>query len=109
MKQNLGSYAPYQPDQSMNSNMRMHVSKLNMLENHLITIQWCGPLTGTRETTSNDNCSQGTIVQSVNVKMKLKTNTFGIIQLKANDENLSSDVKNLPLRLASSKVLKGIL
>jgi hypothetical protein len=40
-------------------------------------------------------------------KMKLKSNTHRIIRLKANDVNLSSNVKNLPLRHASSKVLKG--
>ena len=39
--------------------------------------------------------------------MKLKLNTCGIIRSKANDENLSSDANNFPLRHASSKVLKG--
>ena len=60
-----------------------------------------------RETTNNDNGSQGTIVQSMNVIMKLKSNAYGIIQLKANDEGLSLDEKTFPLRHASSKVLKG--
>jgi len=60
-----------------------------------------------RGTNHNDNGSQGTIVQSMNVITKLKSNAHGIIRSKANDENLSSDAKNLPLRHASSKVLKG--
>ena len=46
----------------------MNVSKSNMLENHLIIGQWYGPLTGTRETTSNENGPQGTKIQLVNVK-----------------------------------------
>jgi len=43
----------------------------------------------------------------MNVKMKVKSNTHGIIRLKANDVNLSLNVNNLPLRHASSKVSKG--
>lgn len=85
----------------------MNVSKSSMLEKHLITSQWCGKLSGMRETTNNENGPECTIVQSMNVKMKLKSNTREIIQLKANDENLSSNAKNLSLRHASSKVLKG--
>ena len=60
-----------------------------------------------RETTNNDNASQGTRVQFMNVIMKLKSNTRGIIQSKANDVKLLLNVKNLPLRHAISKVLKG--
>jgi len=66
----------------------------------------CEPLTGMRETTNNDNGFQCTTIKSVNVKMKLKLNTCGIIQSKVNDGNLSSNAKNFPLRHAISKVLK---
>ena len=58
--QSLGSCAPTPPDQSKNSNMWIDVLKSNMLENHLITGQWCEPLTSARETTHNVNGSQGT-------------------------------------------------
>lgn len=78
-----------------------------MLENHLITSQWCGPITGMRETTNNDNGPQGITVQSMNVSMKLRSNTHGITRSKANNEDLSSAAKNWPLRHANSKVLKG--
>jgi len=43
----------------------------------------------------------------MNVIMKLNLNTREIIQSKANDEDLSSNAKNLPFGHASSKVLKG--
>ena len=55
-----GSYAATPPDQSTNSNMWIDVLKSNMLENHLITDQWCELLTSAKETTNNDNGSQGT-------------------------------------------------
>jgi len=61
-RQDSGSCATSRPDQSMNSNMWMNVLKSNMIENHLIISQWCGPLTGTRETTNNDNGSQGATI-----------------------------------------------
>ena len=38
--------------------------KSNMGRHRLITSQWCKPLIGTRETTDDDNVSQGTVVQS---------------------------------------------
>ncbi len=41
------------------SNMTINVLKSSILENHLITNQWCEPLTSARETTSNVNGSQG--------------------------------------------------
>ena len=40
--------------------MWIDVLKSNMLENHLITGQWCKPLTSVREITHNFNRSQGT-------------------------------------------------
>ena len=43
----------------------------------------------------------------MNVIINLRSNTRGITSLKANDEDLSSDVKNSRLRHACSKVLKG--
>lgn len=49
-----------------------------------------------REANNNDNGSQGTTIESVNVKMELKLNTCGITQSNANDEDLSLDAKNLP-------------
>ena len=55
----LGSCAPTPPNQSTNSNMWIDVLKSNMLENHLITGQWCESLTSARETTHNVNGSQG--------------------------------------------------
>jgi len=60
-----------------------------------------------RETTNNENGSQGTTIQSMNAIMKLMSNTHGITQSKAIDEDLSSNVKNWPLSHAISKVLKG--
>jgi len=60
-----------------------------------------------RETTNNDNGSQGTTIQYVNVIMELKLNTRGVIQSKAKDKDLLLDAKNLPLRHESSKVVKG--
>ena len=55
-----GSCAPTPPDQSTNSNMSIDVLNSNMLENHLITGQWCELLTSAIETTHNVNGSQGT-------------------------------------------------
>lgn len=60
-----------------------------------------------RETTNNDNGSDGTTIQSMKVIMKLRLNTRGITQSKANNEDLSSNAMKWPLRHASSKVLKG--
>lgn len=58
--------------------MRINVLKSNMLANHMITDQLCGSLTGMRETMSNDNGPQGTIVHSMNVIIKFRSNTHGI-------------------------------
>lgn len=88
----------------------MNVSKSNILESHFITSQWCEPLTGARETTNNDNGSQGTSSTIHRMWIKeLMSNTCEITWSKANDVNLSSSVKNLPLGHANSKVLEGTL
>lgn len=75
--------------------------------NNLIIDQWCEPLTSVRETTNNDNGSQGTPSTIYEVWIdNLMSNTHRIIQSKAKDENLSSKVRNLPLRHTGLKVLK---
>jgi len=67
-------------------------------------------LTDTRGTTNNDNGPQGTIDTIYGVRMsELASNTRRIIRSEENDENLSSNMKNLPLRHASSKALEGSL
>jgi len=48
------------PNQGTNFNMQIDVLKSSILENHLITSEWCKLLTTVRETTSNANGSQGT-------------------------------------------------
>jgi len=55
----------------------------------------------------NENVPQGITVQSMNVIMKLRSNTHGITRSKANREDMLSDVKSLQLRNGSYKVLKG--
>ena len=59
--QNPGSCAPYRPEQSTSSSMRISELKSNMQEHRLITIQWWKLLTYARGTANNDNGPQGTI------------------------------------------------
>ena len=67
-------------------------------------------LTDVRGTTNNDNGPQGTIGTIYGVRIsELASNTRRIIRSKANDENLTSNTKNLPLKHAGSKALEGSL
>ena len=63
-----------------------------------------------RETTNNENGLEGTTSKIHGICIdELKSNTHEITRSKANDVNLLSSAKNLPLRHASSKVLEGSL
>ena len=76
----------------------------------LITSQWCKLLTGTRGVTNNDNDPQGTTVQFACCEKGTWCQTLRkIFQSKAIAVNLSPKVRNLPLRHASFKVLKGVV
>ena len=109
-KQNLGSYAPSWSEQSTNSSMQIYELKSNMQEHRLMTIQWWKLLTDARGTTNNDNGPQGTTGTIYGVWISEPTlNTHRIIRSEANDENLASNVKNLPLRHVGSKAPKGNL
>ena len=62
------------------------------------------------ETTNNENGPQGTIITIHEMRIQeLKLNTHENTRSKANDVNLSSSAKNLPLGHGSSKVLEGSL
>jgi len=92
------------PNKSTSSNMRIQELKSNMHEHRLITSQWWKMLTDARGTTNNDNGPQGTIGTIYGVRIsELSSNTCRIIWSEANDENLTSNTKNLPLRHAGSK------
>ena len=106
----LGSCAQTLPNLSIDYNMWIYVLTSNMLESRLITSQWCKLLTSTRETTNNENGPQGTIKTIHGMWIEeLKSNIREITRSNANDVNLSSSAKNLPLGHASSKVLEGSL
>ena len=81
-----------------------------MHEHRLITSQYLELLTDARGTTNNDNGPQGTIGTIYGVRISdLKSNTRRIIRSEANNENLASNTKNLPLRHAGSKAPEGSL
>ena len=104
-RQNPGSCAPSQPEQCTSSSMRVCELKSNMQEHRLITIQWGKLLTDVRGTTNNENGSQGTTGTSYDMWInELVSNTRRITRSEANDKNLMSNVTNLPLRHAGSKV-----
>ena len=90
--------------------MRISELKSNMQEHRLITSQWWELLTDARGTTNNDNGPQGTIGTIYGMWIsELVSNTRRITRSEANDENLMSNAKNLPLRHAGSKVPEGSL
>ena len=81
----------------------------NMERNSLITSQWCKLLTGTRGIIDNDDDPQGTAVQFAWCEKGTWHQTpWKIFRSKANDVNLLPEVRNLPLRHPSFKVLKGL-
>jgi len=109
-RQNPGSCAPSRSEKSTSSSMRIQESKSNMQEHRLITSQWWKLLTDARGTTNNDNGPQGTIGTMYDVRIsELASNTRRIIRSEANDENLASNAKNLPLKHAGSKAPEGSL
>ena len=94
---------------STSSSMRMCELMSNMQEHRLITSQWWKLLTDARETTNNENGSQGTTGTIYGVRInELTSNTRRITRSEANDVNLSSNATNLPLRHAGSKVPYGV-
>ena len=108
-KHNPGSCASSRPEKITISSMRICELKSNMQEHHQITSQWWNLLTDARGTTNNDNGSQGTIGTIYGMRInELVSNTRIITRSEANDENLTSNAKNLPLRHAGSKVPKGV-
>ena len=81
-----------------------------MHEHRLIISQYWKLLTNARGTTNDDNGPQGTIGTIYGVWISdLMSNTRRIIRSEANDENLVSNTKNLPLRHAGSKAPEGSL
>ena len=106
MKLDPGPWSP-SLDPQYDSNDVSECLEVEHGRNHLITDQWHEPLTSVRETTTNDNGSQGTPSRIYEVWISdMKLNTHRIIWSKANDENHSSKARNLPLRHAVFKVLK---
>ena len=96
------------PNKSTSPSMWTHELKSNMREHRMITGQWWKPLTDARGTTNNDNGPQGTIgtIRGVWIN-ELVSNTRRIIRSEANDEDLASNTKNLPLRHAGPKAPEG--
>ena len=81
-----------------------------MHEHRLITSQYLELLTDARGTTNNDNGPQGTIGTIYGMRISdLTLNIRRIIRSEANDENLTSNATNLPLRHAGSKAPEGSL
>ena len=109
-RHNPGSFTPSRPEQSTSSSMRVCELKSNMQEHRLITSQWWKLLTDVRGTTNNDNGPQGTLGTIYDMWIsELASNTRRVTWLEANDENLTSNAKNLSLRHAGSKVPEGSL
>ena len=85
------------------------VLESNMERHRLITNQLCKLLTGVRGITDNDNDPQGTTIQFTWCEYMIRCRTpCKIFRSKAIDVNLSPEVRNLALRHASFKVLKGV-
>ena len=98
------------PNRSTSSSMWTCELKSNMHEHRLITSQYWELLTDARGTTNNDNGPQGTIGTIYGVWISEPvSNTRRVIRSEANDKNLTSNTKNLPLRHAGSKALAGSL
>ena len=109
-RENPRSCAPSRPEQRTSSSMRIWESKSNMQEHRLITSQWWKLLTDARGTTNNENGPQGTIGTIYGMWIsETALNTRRIIRSEANDENLASNTKNLPLRHVGSKAPIGSL
>ena len=86
-----------------------NVLESNMERHCLITSQWCKLLTDTRVITDDDDDPQGTAVQFTWCERGTWRRTpCKVFQSKASDVNLSLEVRNLPLRHARFKVLKGL-
>ena len=76
---------------------------------HLITSQSCNLLTGARGITDDDDDPKGSTVQFTWCEYMIRCRTSRkIFHSKAINVNLSPEVRNLPLRHASFKVLKGL-
>ena len=81
-----------------------------MEKHRLITSQWCKLLTGARWVTNNVNDPQGTTVQFTWCEKRAWCRTpRKIFWSKVIGVNLLPKVRNLPLRHASFKVLKGVV
>lgn len=90
--------------------MRICELKSSMHGHRLITSQYWKLLTDARGTTNNENGPQGTLGTIYGMRISdLTSNTHRIIRSEANDENLTSNTKNLPLRHAGSKAPEGSL
>ena len=85
--------------------MRLQWSEVEHGRNHLITGQWCEPLTSARDITINVNDSQGTLVQSIECEyMSWCQTPSRFYWWKVNDVNLCREWENLSIRHIDLKV-----